>query len=151
MARTLRDMLAAARSVPPPPIRGLGGIDHVAIKLPDVDALASELAPLGLRLESVADHPEVGLRVAFVEGAEVALELLGVISDESPLAGDGDGLHHIAYRVEGVRALYDRLRRDERFHFIGGVRTGARGHEVVAFRLRGASAVAFELVERSAT
>jgi hypothetical protein len=143
----LADILAGLPGLPRPPIAGLGAVHHVGVKVPDLDALAPRLAPLGLRCVAVADHPEVGLRVAFVEGGAAPLELLAVIGGDCPLRGDEDGLHHVAYRAHGLRDLVARLQGDSRFAFIGAVRVGGHGRAIATFRLRGGPAFAYELVD----
>ncbi len=141
----LGDILAAVRALAPP-LPGLGSVDHIGVKVADFEAMGPELGSLGLRVAALADHPAVGLRIAFLEGGDVPVELLSVRSPESPLAGDPDGLHHVAYRVAGLRALIGRLGGDRRLRFDGGVRVGAGGHEIATFRMHGAP-VAYELVE----
>ncbi|MBI5548868.1 MAG: VOC family protein [Deltaproteobacteria bacterium] len=143
----LCDALGAFAQVAPPPIDCLGPVDHLGIKVSDLEPVWEQLAPLGLTCASVSDHPEVGLRIAFLDGGVVPIELLCVISPRSPLAADADGLHHVAYRVAGLRVLFGALEHDSRFAFHGPIRRGARGHEIATFRLRAAPGLAYELVE----
>ncbi len=145
---TLSEALSACALVSPPPVQGLGRVDHVGIKVADLAAAQAEAQALGLRVRRVSDHPEVGLRIAFLDGAPVGtVELLEVVSPQSPLAGDACGLHHVAYAVCGLRAAFEAASQDERLAFLGGVRRGAQGHEIATFRVKAAPVPAFELVE----
>ncbi|MGC4114327.1 MAG: hypothetical protein QM765_06865 [Myxococcales bacterium] len=159
MTGLLPEALAAFARVRPPPVDGLGPIDHLGVKVPDLESVWPQVSEAGLSCPvAPSDHPEVGLRVAFLQvgpsGEHQGLppvELLCVLSPRCPLAGDRDGLHHIAYQVAGVQALFNRYRPDPRFAFIGGVRPGGRGHLIATFRLVAAPEVAFELVETGLT
>jgi methylmalonyl-CoA/ethylmalonyl-CoA epimerase len=56
------------------------------------------------------------VRVAFVKIGESNIELLEPTSPESPIAKylekKGEGIHHIAYRVENVEAALETLKAD---------------------------------------
>lgn len=145
---TLSEALSAFALVSPPPVERLGRVDHVGVKVADLAAAQAEAQALGLRVRRVSEHPEVGLRIAFVDGASLGtVELLEVVSPQSPLAGDACGLHHVAYCIGGLRAAFETARQDARLTFLGGVRRGAQGHEIATFRVKAAPVPAFELVE----
>jgi hypothetical protein len=142
----LAAILAEAAALAPPPIVGVGAVDHVGVLCRDLDRLGPELARLGLYRGPAAAHPEVGLRVAFADRGPFLIELLSVTSPTSPLAGAPEGLNHIAYRVPDLRALLAAL--DDRFTIVEPVRRGSRGHDIAIVRLRGAPGPAFELVDQ---
>src|ERR1700689_3899967 len=80
-------------------------IDHVAIAVNDIDAAIAWYESV---LGAVVVHREVvesdGVDEALVKVADSYIQLLTPTREDSPvakyLAKNGEGLHHIAYRVE---------------------------------------------------
>ena len=80
-------------------------IDHVAIAVNDIDAAIAWYESV---FGAVVVHREVvesdGVDEALVKVAESYIQLLTPTRDDSPvakyLAKNGEGLHHIAYRVD---------------------------------------------------
>ncbi|HET6566430.1 MAG TPA: methylmalonyl-CoA epimerase [Rhodothermales bacterium] len=112
---------------------------------------------LGARFEGVEEVPGQHVRVGFFvigsEACPVRLELLEPASPESTIAAflekRGEGLHHVAYAVEGIRERLDDLRR-------GGVRLvddvprqGAHQMQVAFLHPKSTGGVLTELCEPS--
>jgi len=80
-------------------------IDHVAIAVHDIDAAIAWYETV---FGAVVVHREVvesdGVAEALIKVAESYVQLLTPTRDDSPvakyLAKNGEGLHHIAYRVD---------------------------------------------------
>jgi methylmalonyl-CoA/ethylmalonyl-CoA epimerase len=74
------------------------------------------------------------VRVVFGELAGTHIELLEPTSPDSPIArfveSRGEGIHHVAFRVESVNAELDRLAASGRRLVDDRARPGARGRRV---------------------
>lgn len=90
-------------------------IDHVGIAVRSLEAASAVWADgLGLELRAVEEVPDQRVRVAEFEVGGGRIELLEPIGEESPvarfLARRGEGIHHICFEVEDIRAEMRRLR-----------------------------------------
>ncbi|MDP9364240.1 MAG: VOC family protein, partial [Chloroflexota bacterium] len=88
-------------------------VDHVAIAVPDIDdALRYYAGHLALPLLLREDQPEVGVRVAYLQTANVRLQLVeptsaGPVHDF--VAERGGGLHHVCFAVRDLSAALRRF------------------------------------------
>jgi len=90
-------------------------IDHVGLAVHSLDEASRFYRDvLGLQREGTEDIPDQKVRVMFFQVGEVRVELLEPTSDDSPIARflekKGQGLHHIAYRVEDLPAALAALK-----------------------------------------
>jgi methylmalonyl-CoA/ethylmalonyl-CoA epimerase len=90
-------------------------IDHIGIAVGDIGAsLRFFRDTLGLDVEAPEEVPSQRVRVTFLPAGESSLELLEPTSDESPvaryLAKRGAGMHHLAFRVDDIRASLAELK-----------------------------------------
>src|ERR1700704_5449634 len=92
-------------------------IDHVAIAVNDLEAAIDYYErAYGVQVE----HREVverdGVEEALLRVADSYVQLLTPIRDDSPVAKylekRGDGIHHVAYRVEDCAAALERVKRE---------------------------------------
>jgi len=75
---------------------------------------------LGARFDGIEEVPSQKVRVAFfrigLPPNEVRLELLEATSTDSPIASfiekRGEGLHHVAYTVEGIDTILESLKHE---------------------------------------
>ena len=90
---------------------GAKAINHIGIAVRSLDEHRGFYEDtLGARFEAIEEVPDQKVTVGFFligpEGAEVRLELLEPTSEDSPvakfIAKKGEGIHHIAYSVEGL-------------------------------------------------
>jgi methylmalonyl-CoA/ethylmalonyl-CoA epimerase len=91
-------------------------LDHVGIAVRDLEkAFAFFRDTLGLDLELSEEVPPQGVRVHFLRAGGAWLELLEPLDSSSPIARfletRGPGMHHVALRVEDIRATLADLRR----------------------------------------
>jgi methylmalonyl-CoA/ethylmalonyl-CoA epimerase len=128
-------------------------LDHVAIA---VESIAASL-PLFESLAGAAGSPverveSQGVAVTFVGSGDVRLELLEPLTADSTvarfLARRGQGLHHIAYRVDDLEATLSALsaRGIELIDVVP--RQGAGGHRVAFLHPRSTGGILIELVGR---
>jgi methylmalonyl-CoA/ethylmalonyl-CoA epimerase len=116
----------------------IGRLNHVAIAVPDIEVAARQYRDvLGARVSPVEDQPEHGVRTVFVELPNTKIELLGVLGEDSPIAGflaknSAGGIHHVCYEVDDILAAGDRLKaQGARVLGDGEPKTGAHGKPVL--------------------
>lgn len=90
------------------------GIHHLGVAVRDLDAaLDTYTRLLGGALEHRDTVPEQGVEAAAVLLGSGRVELLAALGDDTPvgrfLAKRGEGMHHVAYEVEDVRATLTEL------------------------------------------
>jgi methylmalonyl-CoA/ethylmalonyl-CoA epimerase len=129
-------------------------IEHIGIATRGLDdALGFWRDALGLELQDVEEVAEQGVRVAMLPVGETRVELLEPTSEASPIAKflekRGAGIHHIAVRVDDIRATLARLK-EQGLRLIDEVpRRGAGGCLVAFIHPSSANGVLLELVEHT--
>lgn len=123
-------------------------IDHLAIKVKDLEATQGVLAALGMRCCGVRHFPEVGLRIGFMEAANIKIELLEVLDESSPVAQDPEGLHHVALATSELTGLRSWLQSNVPESAPTEPRLGAEG-EIFFFQLGGDHGARWEAVSRA--
>ena len=127
-------------------------IEHIGIATRALDeAVGFWRDALGLEVVATEEVAEQGVRVAMLPIGETRVELLEPTSDASPIAKflekRGAGIHHIAVRVDDIRATMARLK-EQGLRLIDEVpRTGAEGCLVAFIHPSSAQGVLLELVE----
>ena len=127
-------------------------IEHIGIATPKIeDALAFWRDALGLAVVHTEEVAEQGVRVAMLPVGEPRVELLEPTHDESPVAKflrkRGPGVHHVAVRVEDIRAALARLKSRGARLIDEEPRVGAGGCLVAFVHPSSAGGVLLELVE----
>lgn len=84
-------------------------VNHIGIAVRSIEAQRPYYeGTLGAEFEGVEDVPSQKVRVAFFRIGDVRLELLEPADPASPVAAfldkRGEGLHHVAFTVEGIEA-----------------------------------------------
>ena len=93
----------------------IGRLNHVAIVVPDLEAAVAVYRDmLGAKVSETEDQPEHGVTTVFIELPNTKIELLGLLGDNSPIAGflarnPAGSIHHLCYEVEDIMAARDRL------------------------------------------
>jgi methylmalonyl-CoA/ethylmalonyl-CoA epimerase len=129
-------------------------IEHIGIATPKIeDALAFWRDALGLAVVHTEEVEEQGVRVAMLPVGEPRIELLEPTHAGSPVAKflekRGAGVHHIAVRVEDIRASLARLKQRGARLIDEEPRVGAEGCLVAFVHPASAGGVLLELVERA--
>ena len=107
-------------------------LDHFGVAIRNIDAARSFYEALGLAVshEETVEHEKV--RTAMLPLGESRIELLEATEEDSVIgrfvAKRGEGLHHVAIRVDGVDAMFERLRSQGVRLASDAVRVGAGGH-----------------------
>jgi methylmalonyl-CoA/ethylmalonyl-CoA epimerase len=91
------------------------GVNHIGIAVHSIDAQRPFYeGTLGAVFEGVEDVPGQKVRVAFFRVGDVRLELLEPTDPAGTVAAfldkRGEGLHHVAFTVEGIEARIAELK-----------------------------------------
>jgi methylmalonyl-CoA/ethylmalonyl-CoA epimerase len=127
-------------------------IEHIGIATHKLDdALKFWRDTLGLRVAETEEVAEQGVRVAMLPLGEPRIELLEPTSEASPVAKflekRGTGIHHIAVRVDDIRAELGRLKEQGVRLIDETPRVGVGGSLVAFVHPAAAGGVLLELVE----
>jgi LAO/AO transport system kinase len=126
-------------------------IDHLGIAVKSLDAALPFYRELGFREEAREEVVHEKVSVAMLPAGTSRVELLEA-SDETSLIARyiqrrGEGIHHVALRVNDLRATVDRLRaRGARL--VNEPRQGAGGHLYVFVHPESTGGVLLELIQR---
>lgn len=129
-------------------------IDHVAIAVHDLDAA---IAWYGSVFGAEVVHREVvesdGVDEALVKVAESYIQLLTPTRDDSPvakfLAKNGEGLHHVAYRVDSCAEALELVKASGARVIDDTPRPGSRGTVVAFVQPKSSFGTLIELVEET--
>jgi methylmalonyl-CoA/ethylmalonyl-CoA epimerase len=127
-------------------------IDHVAIAVRDLAAVV-EYYRATFGVEPV--HREVvekdGVEEVLLRVADSYVQLLTPVRDDSPVAKylekRGEGIHHVAYRVDDCGAALERVKREGHQVIDEVPRPGSRGTTVAFVHPKTAFGTLIELVE----
>lgn len=129
-------------------------IEHLGIATRSLDdALGFWRDALGLEVTHTEVVEEQGVRVAMLPIGEPRIELLEPTHADSPVAKflekRGAGIHHIAVRVDDIRAAISRLKQSGARLIDETPRIGAEGCLVAFVHPSAAGGVLLELVEHT--
>jgi methylmalonyl-CoA epimerase len=130
----------------------LSAIDHVGIAVPSIDeALALYRDALGMPLVHRETVEEQGVHAALLDVGDGHIELIEPVSPDTGvgkfLARRGQGLHHIAYRVQSVDDALEAARAAGLRLIDEQPRTGIRGSRVAFLHPASTGAVLTEIVQ----
>jgi methylmalonyl-CoA/ethylmalonyl-CoA epimerase len=126
-------------------------VDHLGWAVRSISASRAhfEIA-LGLEFQSEEEFP--GLRVAFFGTGPASIELLEPLDDSSDIgsfvARRGDGIHHLALRVDDVAEALANAQRSGLRAIDSAPRPGARGTRIAYVDPGRADGVLIQYVER---
>jgi methylmalonyl-CoA/ethylmalonyl-CoA epimerase len=127
-------------------------IDHVGVAVEDLDAALSLYeGTLAMPVAHRETVDEQGVEAALLDVGDCHVELLRPLGPETAvgkfLAKRGEGLHHVAYRVDDIDGALARLK-DEGVELIDSEpRTGIRQSRVAFVHPRATRGVLTEIVE----
>ena len=134
------------------PFPGIGPIDHIGIAVADLEqALAFYRGTLGLALVEIEEVPDQQVRTAIFFTGTGRVELLEATSPDSPIARfiakRGEGIHHLALRVDDVAAKLAELAAAGVALIDKEPRIGAGGHRIAFVHPKATGGVLLELCE----
>ncbi len=129
-------------------------IDHIGIAVRSIEKTSELLSNiLGLKVAGEEIVEEQKVKVAFLPLGDSELELLESTSAEGPIARfiekKGEGIQHIAFRVNNIEEVLEKLKK-------GGVRLidekpryGAGGAKIAFLHPKSTNGILVELCERN--
>lgn len=127
-------------------------IEHIGIAVKDLEAANENYSKL-LQTESYKSEKvrSEGVETSFFKVGDSKIELLAATSEDSPIAKflekRGEGIHHIAYEVDDIKAEMKRLKA-EGFELISKRPKKGADNKMVAFlHPKSANGVLVELCE----
>jgi methylmalonyl-CoA epimerase len=127
-------------------------IDHVAIAVSDLEAaIAYYRDTFGAKVAHRELVESDGVEEALVRVADSYVQLLTPTRDDSPVAKylqiRGEGLHHVAYRVDDCAAALEAVKANGGRVIDDVPRAGSRGTTVAFVHPKGAFGTLIELVQ----
>ena len=127
-------------------------IDHVAIAVNDLDAAIGYYRDtFGAQVAHRETIERDGVEEALIAVADSYIQLLMPIRDDSPVAKflsrNGEGLHHVGYRVDDCAAALDAVREAGARLIDEMPRPGSRGTTVAFVHPKGSFGTLIELVQ----
>lgn len=128
-------------------------IDHLGVAVKSIDAGKNFWTDvLGLRFEGAETVAEQKVTTAFLPVGESEVELLESTAPDGPIAKylekKGEGIQHIAFRVENIEAALAELKAKGIQLIDEKPRRGAGGAKIAFIHPKAASGVLVELCER---
>ena len=127
-------------------------IDHIGIAVRSLtDALKVYETAIGLNVSGFDEVDEQGVRVAMLTVGESRIELLEPTGPDSPIekfmAKRGEGIHHIAVRVDNIEQTLERLKASGMRLIDSVPRRGAHNTRIAFIHPSSTHGVLMELVE----
>ncbi|MCD6246096.1 methylmalonyl-CoA epimerase [candidate division WOR-3 bacterium] len=127
-------------------------IDHIGIAVEDLDSsIATFKDLLGLELVETEEVPDQKVKIAKFKVGDVDIELLQATSAESSIAKyiakKGQGIHHIAYEVDGILKTISELEGKGARMIDKVPREGAGGKKIAFVHPKSTSNILTELCE----
>ncbi len=131
----------------------LDRLDHIGIAVEKIDeALPFWEGILGLPLHGTEEVQEQKVRTAFLPLGESEIELLESLDPEGPIgkfiAAKGQGIQHIAFRVDDIEAALAELKEKGVRLIDQAPRYGAGGAKIAFLHPKATGGVLIELCER---
>jgi methylmalonyl-CoA/ethylmalonyl-CoA epimerase len=132
-----------------------GLIDHVGVAVSDLDrAIALYEQTFGMPLVHRETVEEQGVEAALLDVGDGHVELLSPLGPETVVGKfvekRGDGLHHVAYRVDDIDGVLAELKGAGVDLIDSEARIGIRGSRVAFLHPKSTGGVLTELVEPAA-
>jgi len=128
-------------------------LDHIGIAVNDLDTAVENYRLLGIEPDPREIIADQGVEVQPLQVGESRLELLQPLSDDSPVARfikeRGEGLHHIALRVNNIRDTLSHCKAGGMQLLDEEPRTGAGGTLIAFLHPHSTGGVLIELVQES--
>ncbi|MBU4511233.1 methylmalonyl-CoA epimerase [bacterium] len=128
-------------------------IDHIGIAVKSVKETTELLSNiLGLKVAGEEIVEEQKVKVAFLPLGDTELELLESTSPEGPIARfiekKGEGIQHIAFRVNNIEEVLEKLKKEGVRLIDEKPRYGAGGAKIAFLHPKSTNGILVELCER---
>ena len=126
-------------------------LDHIGIAVHDLDAATEVYRMVGVEPGQREIITDQGVEVQMLPVGDTRLELLQPRRDDSPIAvflkKKGEGLHHIALKVENIKTVLSELKKRGIRLIDDEPRLGAAGHKIAFIHPKSTGGVLIELVD----
>ncbi|KSU63568.1 methylmalonyl-CoA epimerase [[Bacillus] enclensis] len=131
-------------------------VDHIGIAVSSIEhVLPFYEQTLGLKLLKMEEVASQGVKVAFIDGGNIKLELLEPLHKESPVAKfiekRGEGIHHVAFGVQDIKDRLAELKEKGVKMINESPKQGAGGAMVAFMHPKSSHGVLYELCDKSNT
>ncbi len=128
------------------------GLDHVGIAVKDIDdALPLYSRLLGLEVEELKESKQHKIKAAFLSAGDTRIELIEPLGKESSvwrfLEKRGQGIHHIAFKVENIEDMLEQLKRRGVVLIDEAPRIGIEGGKIAFIHPKSTGNILIELCE----
>ncbi|MCD6362970.1 MAG: methylmalonyl-CoA epimerase [Synergistetes bacterium] len=128
-------------------------VDHIGIAVKSIsEALKLYEETLGIKCEGVEEVPDQKVKTAFLPVGDTEIELLESTAPDGPVAKfiekRGEGLHHIALRVENIEEALEELKGKGIRLIDEKPRKGAGGARIAFLHPKATGGVLLEICER---
>jgi methylmalonyl-CoA/ethylmalonyl-CoA epimerase len=128
-------------------------VDHIGIAVKDLEqVLPYYTETLGCPLMKVEEVEGQKVKVAFLDAGNIKIELLEPMNEDSPIhkfiEKKGEGIHHIAFGVEGIEERMEELRTNGVQLLSEEPKPGAGGAMVAFLHPKSSHGVLYELCEK---
>lgn len=129
-------------------------VDHIGIAVKNLDeTIPYYTETLGLSVLKIEEVASESVRVAFIDAGNVKLELLEPMSTQSAIHAfiekKGEGIHHIAFGVEGIEERMKELREKGIRVLNEQPKIGAGGAQVAFLHPKSSFGVLYELCDKT--
>lgn len=129
-------------------------VDHIGIAVKNLDeTIPYYTETLGLSVLKIEEVVSESVRVAFIDAGNVKLELLEPMSTQSAIHSfiekKGEGIHHIAFGVEGIEERMKELREKGIRVLNEQPKIGAGGAQVAFLHPKSSFGVLYELCDKT--
>jgi len=126
-------------------------VDHIGIAVKSLAEALKVYDVLGLAASSYEDVEDQGVRVAMLPIGESRIELLEPLHKDSPverfMTKRGEGIHHIAIRVDDIEETLERFKKSGARLIDSAPRRGAHNTRTAFIHPASTHGVLLELVE----
>lgn len=131
-------------------------IEHIGIAVRDLKTAGNLYEQLlNIPIYKIEEVPGEGVKTAFLQTGPNKIELLEALSADSPIAKfidkKGEGIHHIAFEVEDIKAEMERLKAQGFVLLSDEPKPGADNKLVCFVHPKSAGGVLVELVQERIT
>ncbi|MDD2420743.1 MAG: methylmalonyl-CoA epimerase [Heliobacteriaceae bacterium] len=128
-------------------------VDHIGVAVKDLSAgIKFYETVVGLKCTSIEVVPDQKVKVAFLPCGDSEIELLESTDPEGPvakfIAKNGEGMHHIAFRVDNLVAKLEELKAAGVRLIDQTPRKGAGGADIAFLHPKGTFGQLVELCQR---
>ncbi|TYR76346.1 methylmalonyl-CoA epimerase [Rossellomorea vietnamensis] len=129
-------------------------VDHIGIAVQSIEkVLPFYTETLGLSLLEIEEVQSEKVKVAFIDGGNIKLELLEPLDETSVIASflskKGEGIHHVAFGVAGIQERIEELQEKGVRMIHEQPKPGAGGAQVAFMHPKSAHGVLYELCDKT--